>query len=43
MKGSLKKKIQSHLRMLQKEPARVKKYFNHPSIKYAVQNAYIDA
>ncbi|ABC30018.1 Transposase and inactivated derivatives [Hahella chejuensis KCTC 2396] len=34
-KGDLKKKVQSHMCMLQKKPERVKKYFNHPSIKYA--------
>jgi len=31
----LKKKIVSHMRMLQKSPARVMKYFNHPKINYA--------
>ena len=31
----LKKKIISHMRMLQKKPARVMKYFNHPKINYA--------
>ncbi|WP_041598816.1 transposase [Hahella chejuensis] len=34
-KGDLKKKNRSYMCMLQKKPARVKKYFNHPSIKYA--------
>ncbi|MCH7733410.1 MAG: IS630 family transposase, partial [Candidatus Marinimicrobia bacterium] len=32
---SLKKGILSHMRMLQKMPARVKKYFKHPKIAYA--------
>lgn len=31
----LKKNITSHMRKLQKSPTRVKKYFNHKSIKYA--------
>ena len=31
----LKKKALSHLRMLQKKPNRVKKYFKHPKISYA--------
>lgn len=34
-KKHLKKKAVSHLRMLQKRPTRVKKYFKHPSIAYA--------
>ena len=34
-KEQLKKKVISHMRMLQKRPARVKKYFNHQCIKYA--------
>ena len=34
--NSLKKGILSHMRMLQKMPARVKKYFKHPKIVYAV-------
>jgi transposase len=33
-KGQLKKKAISHLRMLQKKPKRVKKYFKHPKIAY---------
>jgi hypothetical protein len=31
----LKNEAVSHLRMLQKRPTRVKKYFKHPSIAYA--------
>ena len=31
----LKKKIISHMRMLQKQPSRVRKYFEHSKIKYA--------
>jgi transposase len=34
-KGQLKSKAISHLRMLQKKPNRVKKYFKHPKINYA--------
>ena len=34
-KNQLKKKAISHLRMLQKKPKRVKKYFKHPKIAYA--------
>ena len=34
-KDQLKKKAISHLRKLQKLPARVKKYFKHPKIAYA--------
>lgn len=34
-KKDLKKKAISHLRMLQKKPQRVKKYFNHSKILYA--------
>ena len=34
-KGQLKSKALSHLRMLQKKPNRVKKYFKHPKIAYA--------
>ena len=34
-KKSLKKGILSHMRMLQKTPARVMKYFKHPKIAYA--------
>jgi len=34
-KGQLKTKAISHLRMLQKTPGRVKKYFKHPMISYA--------
>ena len=31
----LKKKVRSHMRKLQRTPARVKRYFKHPKIKYA--------
>lgn len=34
-KPDLKKKTISHLRMLQKRPQRVMKYFKHPKIRYA--------
>jgi len=34
-KDQLKNKAISHLRMLQKKPKRVKKYFKHPKIAYA--------
>ncbi len=34
-KPDLKKKAISHLRMLQKKPTRVAKYFKHPKIRYA--------
>lgn len=34
-KGKLKAKALSHLRMLQKKPDRVQKYFKHPKIAYA--------
>jgi transposase len=34
-KDQLMKKATSHLRMLQKKPKRVKKYFKHPKIAYA--------
>ena len=34
-KPDLKKKAISHLRMLQKRPQRVMKYFKHPKIRYA--------
>jgi len=34
-KNQLKKKAISHLRMVQKKPSRVKKYFKHPKIAYA--------
>lgn len=34
-KGDLKAKALSHLRMLQKKPGRVMKYFKHPKIAYA--------
>ncbi|MCG8029941.1 MAG: IS630 family transposase [Candidatus Thiodiazotropha endolucinida] len=34
-KGQLKKKVISHMRMLQKKSARVKKYFKHEKIRYA--------
>jgi transposase len=34
-KSQLKGKALSHLRMLQKRPGRVAKYFNHPKIAYA--------
>lgn len=31
----LKSKVSGHMRMLQKKPERVKKYFKHPHIAYA--------
>jgi hypothetical protein len=31
----LKAKVLSHMRMLQKQPTRVMKYFRHPKISYA--------
>ena len=31
----LKAKVLSHMRMLQKQPVRVMKYFRHPKISYA--------
>ena len=34
-KDQLQKKAISHLRMLQKKPGRVKKYFKHSKIAYA--------
>ena len=34
-KNTLKKKVSSHMRMLQKKPQRVRKYFNHRKICYA--------
>jgi transposase len=34
-KSHLKKKIVSHMRMLQKKPQRVAKYFEHVKIRYA--------
>lgn len=34
-KEQLKKKVTSHMRMLQKKPKRVEKYFEHRKIKYA--------
>ena len=34
-KKQLKKTVQGHMRMLQKKPARVAEYFEHPSIAYA--------
>jgi transposase len=34
-KEALKKKVRSHMHMLQKRPGRVKKYFRHRCIKYA--------
>jgi hypothetical protein len=33
-KGQLKKVVMSHMRMLQKRPGRVTKYFKHPKITY---------
>jgi len=33
--SDLKKKVLGHMRMLQKKPQRVAKYFKHPAIKYA--------
>lgn len=35
-KAELKGKLLSHMRMLQKKPARVQSYFKHPKIAYAV-------
>ena len=34
-KSSLKKKVVSHMKMLQKKPGRVSKYFRHEKIRYA--------
>lgn len=34
-KKALKSKVLSHMRMLQRKPERVKKYFKHPKIQYA--------
>lgn len=34
-KNQLKKKTSTHMRMLQKNPSRVRKYFDHESIRYA--------
>ena len=34
-KEQLKSKVTNHMRMLQKKPGRVRKYFEHPSIRYA--------
>lgn len=34
-KSQLKKKVSAHMRMLQKKPVRVRKYFEHPAIQYA--------
>jgi len=34
-KSDLKGKVLGHMRMLQKKPERVAKYFHHPAIKYA--------
>ncbi len=34
-KAQLKKKVRSHMKMLQRKPARVQKYFQHRSIEYA--------
>jgi len=34
-KGELKKAVISHLRRIGKLPGRVKKYFQHPLVKYA--------
>ena len=34
-KNQLKAKVLSHMRMLQKQPCRVMKYFKHPKISYA--------
>jgi len=36
-KKQLKKKVLSHMRMLQKKPHRVAKYFEHRKIKYAAE------
>ena len=35
VKKQLKKKVISHMRMLQKKPRRVVKYFKHEKINYA--------
>jgi transposase len=40
-KGQLKCKAISHLRKLQKLPGRVRKYFKHPKIAYAVKSSTI--
>jgi transposase len=34
-KGHMRRTAQSHMRMLQRKPDRVRKYFHHPSIQYA--------
>ena len=34
----LKKTVHSHLRMLQRSSTRVRKYFKHPKISYALSN-----
>lgn len=34
-KDQLKAKVSKHMRMLQKKPSRVRKYFNHEKIRYA--------
>ncbi len=34
-RGQLKRKAISHLRTLQKQPKRVKKFFEHPKVAYA--------
>jgi len=34
-KEQLKKKVRSHMKMLQNKPERVRKYFKHPRIQYA--------
>jgi hypothetical protein len=33
----LKQKTSNHMRMLQRKPKRVQKYFNHAKIRYAAQ------
>lgn len=33
--GELKTQVYSHMRMLQRRPARIQAYFKHPKIRYA--------
>lgn len=42
-KCQLKKKVVSHMRMLQKKPTRVAKYFQHKNIQYAAKTMYLIA
>ena len=39
----LQKKTISHLRMLQKQPLKVKKFFQHPKVAYAAKLVYLFA